>query len=187
MLYVLIGSLTCVCLCISQVRPYIYRFFSTTNTQTHLFTTVKETYWLLRPLVQGKLAQSTNKYSLTLPLPPQSLFRTKKQKAKLDIYIGRLQHVPLGLELSHHQKEGSIDRRVAWCFCPFSCAHLIFSVRRVPNTENQMHSLLLFVVDFDTCLVWELLLLPSNAQSAPNFPSLTVSDFDTCEVHISAY
>ena len=29
-----------------------------------------------------------------------------------------------------------------------------------------------FVVEFDTCLVWELLLLPSNAQTALNFPSL---------------
>ena len=37
---------------------------------------------------------------------------------------------------------------------------------------NERHSLQLFVVEFDTCLVWELLLLPSNAQTAPNLPSL---------------
>ena len=34
-----------------------------------------------------------------------------------------------------------------------------------PNGTN---SLQLFVVEFDTYLVWELLLLPSNAQTAPN-------------------
>ena len=30
----------------------------------------------------------------------------------------------------------------------------------------------LFVADFDTCLVWELLLPPSNAKTAPNVSSL---------------
>ena len=34
---------------------------------------------------------------------------------------------------------------------------------------NQRHSLQLFVVETDKCLVWELLFLPSNA---PNLPSL---------------
>ena len=34
------------------------------------------------------------------------------------------------------------------------------------------NSLQLFVVEFDTCLVWELLSLPSNAQTAPDLPSL---------------
>ena len=37
---------------------------------------------------------------------------------------------------------------------------------------NGMHSLQLFVVEFDTCLVWEFLLLPFDAQTAPNLPSL---------------
>ena len=37
---------------------------------------------------------------------------------------------------------------------------------------NQRYSLQLFAVEFDTCLVWELLLLPSNAQTAPNSPFL---------------
>ena len=39
---------------------------------------------------------------------------------------------------------------------------------------NQRHSLQLFVVEFDTCLVWELLLLllPSKAQTASHLPSL---------------
>ena len=37
---------------------------------------------------------------------------------------------------------------------------------------NSTNSLQLFVVEFDTCLVWELLLLPSNAQIAPNLSSL---------------
>ena len=36
---------------------------------------------------------------------------------------------------------------------------------------NGTNSLQLFVVDFDTCLVWELLLLPSNALTAPNWPT----------------
>ena len=33
---------------------------------------------------------------------------------------------------------------------------------------NQRHSLQLFVLEFDTCLVWELLLLPPNALTAPS-------------------
>ena len=37
---------------------------------------------------------------------------------------------------------------------------------------NQRHSLQLLVVEFDTCLVWELLLLPSYAQTALNLPTL---------------
>ena len=51
---------------------------------------------------------------------------------------------------------------------------------------NQRHSLQLFVVEFDTCLFWELLLLPSNAQTAPNLPSLRAPDVKTREEHISA-
>ena len=38
------------------------------------------------------------------------------------------------------------------------------------HVNNQRHSLWLFVVN--SCLVWELLFLPSNAQTAPNSPSL---------------
>ena len=41
-----------------------------------------------------------------------------------------------------------------------------FPVHRV--AQNGMNSLQLFVVDFDTCIVWELLLLSSNT---PNLPS----------------
>ena len=44
------------------------------------------------------------------------------------------------------------------------------------NTEfwvgKSRHSLQPFVVEFDICLVWELLFLPSDAQTAPNLPSL---------------
>ena len=40
------------------------------------------------------------------------------------------------------------------------------------SPHNERHSLQLFVVEFDPCLVWELLLLPSNAQTAPNSPTL---------------
>ena len=47
----------------------------------------------------------------------------------------------------------------------------IYSVNK-SKLVNQRHSLQLFVVEFDTCLVWELLLLPSNAQIAPNLSSL---------------
>ena len=46
---------------------------------------------------------------------------------------------------------------------------------------NQSHSLQLFVVEFDTCLVWELLLLPSNGQTALNMPSLKGTVGDTSE------
>ena len=46
---------------------------------------------------------------------------------------------------------------------------------------NGTHSVQLFVVEFDTCLVWELLLLPSNAQTAPDLPSLKAPDGDTRE------
>ena len=42
----------------------------------------------------------------------------------------------------------------------------------IEHLFNGTNSHLLFVVDFDTRLVWELLLLPSNAQNAPNLPSL---------------
>ena len=45
-------------------------------------------------------------------------------------------------------------------------------MRPSSSSHNQRHSLQLFVVEFDTCLVWELLLLPSNAQTVPNLPSL---------------
>ena len=47
----------------------------------------------------------------------------------------------------------------------------VFSLTEGP-LHNGMNSLQLFVVDFDEYLVWEMLVLPSNAQSAPNLPSL---------------
>ena len=53
-------------------------------------------------------------------------------------------------------------------------------------TGNQRHSLQLFVVEFDTCLVWASPLLPSNAQTASNLPSLRELDVDTSEKMISA-
>ena len=56
----------------------------------------------------------------------------------------------------------------------------------VRYSVNERHSLQLFVVEFDTCLVWELLLLPSHVQTAPNLPSLRVPDVDTSEEQISA-
>ena len=37
--------------------------------------------------------------------------------------------------------------------------------------SNQRHSLQLLVVEFDTCLLWDLMWLPSNAQTAPHSPS----------------
>ena len=51
---------------------------------------------------------------------------------------------------------------------------------------NLRHSLTLFLVEFDTCLVWELMLLPSNAQTAPNLLPLRAPDGDTSEERISA-
>ena len=45
---------------------------------------------------------------------------------------------------------------------------LAFAAKNILSTN----SLQLFFVEFDTCLVWELLLLPSNAPTAPNLPSL---------------
>ena len=47
--------------------------------------------------------------------------------------------------------------------------HIFRSNREINNGTN---SLQLFVVDFDTCLVWSFLLLPPHAQTAPNLPSL---------------
>ena len=45
-----------------------------------------------------------------------------------------------------------------------------------PFPVIERHSLQLFVVVFNICLVWELLLLPSDAQAAPNLSSLRVPD-----------
>ena len=52
--------------------------------------------------------------------------------------------------------------------------------------KSQRHSLQLFVVALNTCLALELLLLPCNAQTAPNTPTLRVSDGDTSKEPISA-
>ena len=42
-----------------------------------------------------------------------------------------------------------------------------------------LKSFQLFVVVFDTRLVWELLMLPSDIHAAPNLPSLMAPDGDT--------
>ena len=54
------------------------------------------------------------------------------------------------------------------------------------DNSNGTSSLQLFVVEFDTCLVWELLLLTSKTQTASNFPSLMAPDVDTSKEGISA-
>ena len=53
-------------------------------------------------------------------------------------------------------------------------------------SANGRRSFQLFVVKFDTHLVCELLLLTSNAQTAPNLPSLRAPDGDTSKELISA-
>ena len=54
------------------------------------------------------------------------------------------------------------------------------------DNSNGTSSLQLFVVEFDTCLVLELLLLTSKTQTASNFPSLMAPDVDTSKEGISA-
>ena len=47
------------------------------------------------------------------------------------------------------------------------------------SVVNGKYSFQLFVVVLDTCLVWEMLVLPSDAQAASSLPSLRVPDGDT--------
>ena len=51
-------------------------------------------------------------------------------------------------------------------------------MKPLDNVTNDTHSVQLFVVEFDTCLFWELLLLPSNAQT---WPLWRATDGDTGE------
>ena len=89
-----------------------------------------------------------------------------------DVSLISLRHLPNSIQNS------SISGVQSWIissspgrsvFLPFFAFQItlsdIFPLETVTNS-NRRHSLQLFVVEFDTCLVWGLLLLPSNANYA---------------------